>query len=815
MCVEPGNKHNISQVPNMLKPQILSSLVLLAPFAITGAQAQEGDQPSGNKETFALEEIVVTANRREQSLQEVAMSVSAFTGDFFEDSGVRDLAGLDQYTPSLKITQGTSSSSTSIRIRGIGSVGTNVGIDPSVGMFIDGVYQGRAGMSVADLLDIERVEVLRGPQGTLYGKNTAAGAISIITRRPSMEVEAEGEVTYNSDERLELRGMTNIPLGDSGHATRLTGYLIDGDHLYDNTFNGDKLNDASKWGFKSRTLFDGGDGAGEFLLTLDYSKEDTDCCAVGVINYDGFSSINVPGTPDLQTALYEAAGISTDQINSLEESSGMSPPNPDPFGDDYWIDGDTFNKIEVGGIALEWNKDIFEDHTLTFINAWRHYESDSAYDGDFTAWDAVSGLQLTELDQYSSEFRITSPGGETFDYQAGIYGYYSELDSYGTFGQSQQLVENLGFVPIYLLQDPPVELTNGTLNVDDNLYKTTSYAAFGQVVWNISEELSATLGLRYTYEKKERDGSQISIPTAPIDVPPVAGPNQFYDEDRDDDDISPSLNVRYFFTPDIMGYASVSRGFKSGGFNQRRELEGVSAEFDEEIATSYELGWKTNSEDRRLQFNGTLYYVDYEDFQSQVFNGTVLTVTNAGSMESYGSEMELVFVPTSDLMISSALGYNKAEYQEFDNAQCTIQQIMTSWIAAGAPPPFPSILPCNQDLEGEAIENAPEWTLSTVAQYDMQLTEDLIGVARLEHSYVDSYYLDQDLDENLKNDAVDLVNLRFTLTNEEGSWEAAIWGKNLLDEEYYAFGIDIPVLGGYAGVAAPGAVYGLTLRLRH
>jgi iron complex outermembrane receptor protein len=797
----------------MLKPQILSSLVLLAPFAVVGAYAQDGDQPVAEKETFILEEIVVTANRREQSLQEVAMSVTAFSGDFFEDSGVRDLAGLDQYTPSLKITQGTSSSSTSIRIRGIGSVGTNVGIDPSVGMFIDGVYQGRAGMSVADLMDIERVEVLRGPQGTLYGKNTAAGAISIITRKPSAEVEYEGEVTYNSDQRLELRGMTNIPLGDSGHATRLTGYMIDGDHLYDNTFNGEKLNDANKWGFKSRTLFDGGDDFGEFLLTVDYSKEDTDCCAVGVIDYAGYSSLGAPGTAEPQTTFYEDNGVNPALVNSFEEATGVSPPTADAFSDDYWIDAETFNKVEVGGVALEWNKDILDDHTLTFINAYRHYESDSAYDGDFTAYDAVSGQQFTDLDQYSSELRITSPGGETFDYQAGLYYYYSQLDSFGTFEQSQLLVENIGLLALY----PPGTLTDGTLNTDDNTYDTTSYAAFGQLVWNYTEELSITLGLRYTYEKKEREGSQVSNPATPpgLDIPPVAGPDQFYDEDRDADDVSPSLNIRYFFTPDVMGYASVSRGFKSGGFNQRRELEGTSAEFDDEKATSYELGWKTNSEDRRLQFNGTFYYVDYEDFQSQVFNGTVLTVTNAGSMESYGSEMELVFVPSANLTLSSALGYNKAEYKEFENAQCTTEQILQGWVDAGAVGPFPVITPCNQNLQGEAIENAPEWTLSSFAQYDMELGDNLIGVARLEHSYTDSYFLDQDLDENLKNDAINLVNLRYTLTNAEGSWEAAIWGKNLLDEEYFAFGIDIPVLGGYAGVAAPGAVYGITLRLRH
>lgn len=781
-----------------------------------GATAQDStDQAGAHRTTLALEEIVVTANRREQSLQEVPMSVSAFTGDFFEDSGVRGLADLEQYTPSLKITPGTDSRSTSVRIRGIGSVGTNVGIDPSVGIFIDGVYQGRAGMSVADLMDIERVEVLRGPQGTLYGKNTAAGAISIITRRPSAELEAEGELTYTSEQRAELRGMVNVPFGDSGHASRLSGFLINGDHLYDNSYDGRELNDANKWGFKSRTLIDTTDsGAGEFLLTVDYTKEDNDCCALAVIEYEGFSTLNAPTTNSPSQALQDQLGLNSFgqpilDFHSFEDSSGFTPPQPDPFGDDYWVDADIFSSIEVGGIALEWNREIFAENTLTFINAWRHYESDSAYDGDFTAYDAVAGTSDIDLDQYSSELRITSAGGETIDYQAGLYYYYSKLDSIGTFAQSRELVTNMGIDLFF---------PDGTLNTDVNNYETTSFAAFGQVVWNITDEFSATLGLRYTYEEKDRVGSQITTPeSALLDIPPVAGPDVFYDQSRDDDDVSPSLNIRYFVTPEIMTYASVSRGFKSGGYNQRRELSGTSAEFDEEIATNYELGWKGSSQDRRLQLNGTFYFVEYNDFQSQTFDGSTLAVTNAGSMESYGAEIELVFIPAANLTVSSALGYNKAEYKEFDNGQCTVAEtIYNYYIRDGAQGGNPTLGGgCVKDLAGAQLDNAPELTVSSFAQYDMALGSNLMAVARLEHSYIDEFYLDQDLDENLKNDDVNLINLRLTLTDPQGSWEAAVWARNLLDEEYYVFGIDIPVLGGYAGVTAPGAVYGVTMRYRY
>jgi len=826
-----ADKHKILLVMFMTYRRLVSRLLLLAALSAqwmgVAAYAKEGVDPDG-PHTLALEEIIVTANKREESIQEVPMSVTAFTSEFFKNAGVTNLAGLEQYTPSLKITPGTDSNATSIRIRGIGSVGTNAGIDPSVGVFIDGVYQGRAGMSIGDLIDIQRVEILRGPQGTLYGKNTAAGAISIITQPPSPEaLESTVEMTYNTDERAELRGMVNVPLGDSGNATRLTGYAVNGDYLFENTYTGNGINDANKWGVKSRTLFDtatsDGDGLGEFLLTVDYSKEDTDCCALAVIQYTGLSTLNAPSTNTPSQQLSEELGLATSGpnkgnpilvYNSFEDDPGsFPPPQADPFSGNYWLDEEPFNAVEVGGTALEWNKEMANEDVLTFINAWRKYESDSAFDGDFTAYDAVTASTNIDFDQYSSELRLTSAGGATLDYQGGLYAYYSELDSVGTFVQSLALVEHIDAFGVPL----SVFFPDGSLNTDTNRYETTSYAAFGQLVWNINEKFSTTLGLRYTYEAKDRKGSQITTPESLLDIPPVAGPDIYYDETRNDDDVSPTVIARYFVKPEIMTYASISRGFKSGGFNQRRELEGNSGEFEPETATNYELGWKGSTEDRRLQLNGTLYLVDYDDFQAQAFDGSSFTVTNAGSMQSYGTELELTYVALTGMLVGTAVGYNKATYKDFDNGQCTIEQAFYEYYvvqgAQGGSPGTAST--CTQDLAGEPLDNAPEWTVSSFVQYDRDLNANLVGIARLEHTYIDSFFLDQDLDSNLVNPSVNLINLRFTLTNTENTWEAVIWGRNLLDEEYYAFGIDIPVLGGYAGVVAPGAVYGITVRFNH
>lgn len=796
-------------------------LALFHSFASSTVLAQQSGE-----NFIGLEEIIVTANKRAQNLQDVAMSVSAFNSDFFKDTGETDFYALEQYTPSLKIQAGADSRSTSIRIRGIGSTGANVGIDPSVGVFIDGVYQGTAGMNISDLVDIERVEVLRGPQGSLYGKNTAAGAISVVTARPASEYSANAEFTYNSDNQKELRGMINIPLGDNGNAARISGFAINGDHLYTNTFNGEGLNDANKWGLKSRVLFNFDDS--ELLVNFDYSRENTDCCVLAVIDYDGYSPA-VIATPITDTN-YAGLTPGVDYV-SLEDTMGLDVPNANPFGDDYWISEQPSNDVEVAGASTEWTFDLANENTITFINAARTYTSVSSYDGDFTGAEAATPASTNiEMDQFSSEIRVASPGGETWDTQGGLYAFYSKSKSVGTIGIGRTILENspqpLGFL-----------LGQQSINVDSNVHETTSFAAFGQVVWNPTDQLSTTFGLRVTQEKKTRTGSQRTLRTAfelghpynltnqtelppwgwgaplfPSDLAPIAGPDVDFDQSRTDTNVSPSLNVRYFWNDDFMTYASASKGFKSGGFDQRRvpvvtmgAINGgndKAGEFNEEKATSFELGWKSTLMDNRLTFNGTFYLVDYKDFQAQAFDGSGTKVTNAGSLRSTGLELDTMFAATADLTIGSALGYNKAEYKDFINGQCTAEAVFLNG-------PY-SI--CVDDLSGRTLDNAPELTVSTYAQYEKSLDSDLVVVARIEHNYTDSYYLDQDLDENLRNDAIDLINLRLTITNENRDWEAALWGKNILDEQYYQMSIDIPTVGGYAGVAAQGATYGLTLR---
>jgi iron complex outermembrane receptor protein len=729
-----------------------------------------------------LEEVIVTANRREQNLQDVAISVAAFTDEFFKNSGTSSLQQLDEYTPSLKITPVTDSRSTSIRIRGIGSIGSNAGIDPSVGVFIDGVYQGRAGMSIGDLMDIQRVEVLRGPQGTLFGKNTAAGALNIVSKAPQELFGGSIEAVAGNYGTQELRGMINVPLGDNtGHATRLSGYYVTNDGFDINTFTGEKINDTNRKGVRSRTLFNLSD-YGDLTFSLDYAQNDGDCCAPDIIDYEGDGSAQ--GLP----------------FSMLAEETGIPLPAADPYDRKIHLDKAFVNDVNVGGISAEWNNELSNGTVLTWISAWRQYESDSTFDGDFSHYDAIHYATEVSLDQYSSEFRIASPDDDVWDYQVGAYVFNSTMDTEG---------EN-GFLPLTgKLFAFGILFPDGAVNFDSNEHETTSYALFGQTNWNMTERWRLTLGARYTYEEKKRKGSQKSRPEPafPLDAPPIAGPDSVIDEDRSTSDVSPSISLSYFARDGLMLYASASQGFKSGGFNQLRTAVGVPGEFDDERSRNYELGWKGTWLDRRLQVNGTLFYVDYDDFQAQGFDGANITVRNAGSLESKGLELDIVYMPNALLTTGLAVGYNDASYSDFETGECTAQQLFA--VTGGSA--F-VLADCVQDLTDRDLDNAPEWTASTYLQFNDEFSDsDMSWFARLEYNYVGELYMAQDLDETLKRDPVDLVNARFGLSGKDSKWQLTFWGRNLLDEEYFVVGFDIPVLGGFAGINAPALTYGLTI----
>jgi iron complex outermembrane receptor protein len=801
-----------------------------------------------------VEELYVTATKREESLQDVPISMSALNAEFLEDSGLTSFSQLQEYVPNLTINPVTDTRGTVIRIRGIGSAGSNAGIDPSVGVFIDGIYQGRAGMSVGDLLDIERVEVLRGPQGTLYGKNTAAGLINIISKRPVYEWESIAEGVFGNYDNYEVRASVNVPILDEHLAARFSGYQVwrDGfdkrlsvggrsdppDYVNDApfVFKDGRVNDGDKWGLKGRLLWDVIDNL-SFLVTGDYSKEDTICCVADIISYEGaptlwhtltFKGLPIPSNPSLR-------------FPGLESLTGV-PVTEGAFDNVVTANQEPYNLVEIGGVSLDGSYElpdmpVIGGSVVNLIGSWRTYTSDSQFDGDFSYYDAVLAWTEVDLDQYSAELRFTSPGAQLLDYQFGGYFYHQDMDTLDRNGFEWD------FITLWPIVNQP------TMNIGDNNHKTWSYAAFGQATLNPIEQVSLTGGVRYTYEKKTRDGTQTSNfptcdPDSPdfnlnlcIDVPPILGPPIEKHEKRSVSNVSWMANLRYFPMEEIMLYASVATGFKSGGFNQLRTAEGTAvteaapSEFDDEESTSYELGFKTSWFERMVTFNATGFYTEYKNFQAQVFDGSSINVINAGELLSYGAESDLVVAPLPGLVIGSSLGFNIAEYDSFDLGPMTAQQ---KWDVTKDPnnPNYPNVLgsparcsntdtiawldpeDCVQDLAGKRLSNAPRWSVSAFVQYDFLLPWLPIELFwRAEYAYTSMVYLDVDLDPMMKQPATHIVNLRSGFRSEDKLWEVTGWVRNLTDENYNVVGFDVPTLAGFAGVNGPPRQYGVTVRL--
>ncbi len=765
-----------------------------------GYEAEESTAP---RSRGRVEEIVITAQKREQNIQEVPISVTALTSEFVQDSGLTEFGGIQQYAPNVSVNPIVDTRSTAIRIRGIGADQSNAGIDAAVGVFIDGIYQGRTGLAAgAGLLDIERIEVLRGPQGTLFGKNTAAGAFNITTKKPDFDDRAAMlEVVYGKYNQHELRGWINLPIFDDRIATRIAGYVTRRG-FFDRNLSGGGRNDADTNGFRWRTLFDVSDNL-EFLLSADYGTSQNTCCAPDIVTYQGPPSLDVTFGPfDAPEELF---------LGSLAESTGRPlPAVVDPFDRIVDADADTRNSTRYWGISTELNYDIGE-HSIKWLTGHRRFDSDSLLDGDFSGYDAILLETDEKFYQWSTEIQLVSPGGEDFEYVIGAYHYFQK-DL--TLGKISVLPEWRAVgSPVGLVLDLTADENGEAFNRDTNTHRTWSYALFGQGTYHFNDEWSLTVGVRGTHERKAQDGSQIA--TLKIDAGPF-GPDRILNEEPlAVYNVSPMAVLHYNVTEDAMLFGKFARGFKSGGFNQQRTPEGVSTRFEDEEATDFELGARTTWLDRMLTANITGFYTIYDEFQAQGFDGTALTVTNAGKLTSAGLEADMFLAPHETTVIGAALGWNIAEYDTFPNSPCTADQ---TWAArlANSDPSTPAF--CEQDLAGRQLDNAPRWTSSFFTQYINELSDfgffdaPLLGRLRLEYSYRDFIYLAQDLEPNLTQGPTHLLNLRAGIEDDGGRWQFALWSQNTLDEKYAVVGIDTPITSGYGVINGPPLQWGFTLR---
>ncbi|WP_374571254.1 TonB-dependent receptor [Phenylobacterium sp.] len=589
-----------------------STLVIAAMGASTAALAQQQQQQADG----VLQEIVVTAQRRAENLQDTAISVSAITSQTLKDAGIGRMEDFSNALPNVYVSP-RDLRTTAISIRGISADTNNPGLDQSVGVYIDGVYMGRAATINSNLFDLERIETLRGPQGTLYGRNTIAGAVNILTRKPTAEPRQAASLSLGSDNAVRANAVGSGPIAQSLYAS-LALSVDKRDGLVKNTATGTKLDDIDSLGGRFALVYDPG-GAWDFTFRADASRDRTHSGAYDVLDNGAFA-----GTPYADASPTDrtvAQSIDTTQNRDIYGASG----------------------------ELNWR---MAAGTLTSISAFRGYDWNNVQDNDYTVLDLLGTGIREHQTQTSQELRFASDASGRFSYVVGAFYYFQKLKT-----TSLVLVgTDLG---IY----PTTETATIRANVD-----TSSYAAFGRAVYKLSDELSLAAGLRYTYETKSLDFQQIGDPYGVIagDV----GPRSL---DLNEDKVTPSVTLEWRPAPKLLAYGTFSQGYKSGGFNVFSITDTDDGKYRPETVNNYEVGLKSEFFDSRLRVNASVFYMDYQDLQQNQLIATGAGVaryqtSNAAKAHSQGVELEVSAAPTSSLQLTANYGYLDAKFDSYPNA---------------------------------------------------------------------------------------------------------------------------------------------------
>jgi len=690
-----------------------------------------------------LEEVIVTAQKRAENIQEVPISITAFGGDFLEENGIQRVSQVAYVTPNFSIAGSTQPSNSRIQIRGIGAAGNNA-IEPSVGVFIDGVYYPRPGSTIGLLKDINSFEVLRGPQGTLFGRNTVAGAMNITTRNPSQETEGSIELGYGAYNLSEIGGFFNAALSES-IAGRIAFMRADRDGYGDNLLTGEEYGARDDQVVRGKLQFEPSDQL-SILITADHAR----------INAEGIGSevLNATSNPIFEArnlALYGASPVTNDsydwRVNQI-------------VNDDH--------EDEQSGVSFDLNYEFANGTQLRSITAVRSWEA-TYTDGDVNvARELVPGTTDYDNETLSQELQLTSAGGESVDWLAGVYYYEEEYDI--------NLVRDAGeafCVPtMAAIAGPAIGalcLAGPQEGATTNAFtqELESLAVFGQATWNVSDAWSTTLGLRWTDDEKA--GDYVAVVNNPASALFAANENAVGME-RNDSKTTWFTNVSWNVRKNLMLFATASTGYKSGGFNSQSGGNvplGDRRIFSPEETTNYELGVKSTLLDGTVTANATLYRMDIDNFQDRAFDGLSFVVLNAGEVRQQGMEVDINWAPIEPLRIVAGLGYLDSEYLSFETAPGL----------PGGPP---------QDLTGERRTFSPEWQTSLTADWTRPLGNGLQWFVGASWSWLDEQNVgtSSNNDPQAMQDAYSVVNARLGLRSTSGKWEVSLFGNNLTDEDF-------------------------------
>ncbi|MGA0605973.1 TonB-dependent receptor [Phenylobacterium sp. VNQ135] len=718
--------------------------------------------PAYAQDNPVVEEVVVTAQKRAENIQDVPLSVSAYGADMIERAGVQNLQDLATRVPNLNIDASNNLRNTSVAIRGIGSSGSNPGVEPSVGVFLDGVYQPSGGMVQGELLDIASVEVLRGPQGTLYGRNTPVGALNITTQAPRRNPEAKIRWGVGGPSMIYGSGYVTGPLTDT-LAGRLSFWGRKRGGYDRNLRTGERVNDFAGGGARARLLWEPND-----TLTINligsYNEFSQECCVGEQIDPTGPLGIATPG---FLTAL-AATGY---PFRNYDDHDHVV--DADDTGDDF---------VQQQDASLQIEKTLPSGHTLTSITAYGHWTNKVSISSDALPADIYRSPQRQENDVWSQELRIASPSDRRFTYMLGLFGYAQDL----MFQQISVLGlgANRVFPATACAGVTPCRVKAGDGNISDFSQETRSWAAFGTATFNVTDRWSLTGGLRQSSDKKDAFINHYNLPGVSAAFLSTSRNNLIGDVSRKEDKLTWSANTKYDLTDAVMVFATAATGFKSGGFNSRRLAVGDPFAFGPENSTTYEAGVKSELLGRRLVLNATVFQMTLEDFQESVLNpvtGVGFIVGNAGEREVRGLEVDFRARPSTRLSIDGGFAYTDAEFTDRSAGPCAVGQTPN-----GTRPNT-----CNYD--GLRPAGSPKWKGAVSAQYDQPVFGDLELSVRGEVNYTGAQYLNPTLDAASLQKAVTLVNLRATLGEPDGRWSASAWVKNLTDESYYSVVVTQPI----------------------
>ncbi len=734
-----------------------------------------------DKADTALGKVTVTARRREEDSQKVPTPITVLGGETLEAQRISRVQDLQQVLPSVNVAY-IHARQSSVAVRGIGNNPASDGLEGSAGIYLDNVYLGRPGMAVFDLLDIEQLELLRGPQGTLFGKNTTAGVLNISTRAPTFTAERTVEVSGGQDGYFQGRGTVSGPLGET-LAGRLSAYRTRDDGYIKNIHDDNYLNGGERQGARGQLLFEPNE---DFSLRwiADYNEEDSSNGSMVV--YGGAERF------------WQRAAL-----------VGASPLC-DPQRRKVNINGRQHVSVHQGGSSLEANWNLAGGYRLTSISAYRYWHFTPANDEQLN----VSAINDTGVEvhdrQFSQEIRLASPTGGAFDYVVGAYAFRQNLGnktftSYGPLADLYLLGANLGAL-------------NDTYSKANGKIETDSFALFAQGTWHLTERLDFTAGLRGTYEEKNAKVERF----APLGGAAVGGVGAAVRNGQlgayDSDDLSqynfaPSalLSLSYQFSDDLLGYASLSHGEKSGGVNlavgSAPSAGADSLLVGPERANDAELGLKSTLFDRRLLLNANLFWTGIHGYQATTLyqapgsTQLVQVLANAGSVRSRGLEFEATALPLRGLTLNFNGSYNDVTYLSFKDAPCPAE--------VSTRPGAPS----SCDLTGQRVVGASKWIANLNGEYQWRLDDRFQPYVSASYAYRSAAEGTLDNSDLSKIDGYALVNLAAGLRSDlgDGQLDTSVWLKNAFDKDYYLSAF-ASINGSYTASVGQPRTLGVSLR---